>query len=371
VLEYTPQQQDAYDARFASLMALDFPEDKAASLASLTAVTLDQQYASLPYEMASAIGDTDWVPDELVSRMLTRGAMSVVYGDSNSGKTFLAIHLGCAIDRGIPFMGRNVEQGTVLYLASESPASVRTRLRAYQQQNECKLRDFVIVPTPIDLFDGKGDSMRVIELVRDLEASLAVKCELIIGDTLARLSAGANENSGEDMGIVVRHVDLIRQETGAHFLLIHHSGKDAARGARGWSGLRAATDTEIEITADPVTGSHAAEVTKQRDIPGKGDRIGFRLQTVELGMGKWGTPITSCVVIDADAPPKASSKRPSEIAGAITEVLTSRSGGMRKGELADHFDGRYTRSCVYREIKKMVESGRARDVIGIVALVKQ
>ena len=269
-------------------------------------------------------------------------------------------------------MGRNVEPGMVVYLATESPASVRRRLRAYQRHHGCKVPNFAIVQSPIDLYNGGADTERVIELVKTLEQQQGVKCELIIGDTLSRLSAGANENSGEDMSIVVRHVDRIRHECAAHFLLIHHCGKDAARGMRGWSGMRAATDTEIEVTADAETGTHAAEVTKQRDIPGKGDRIGFRLQVVEMGIGKWGKPITSCVVAGRRrAGQEGTGKRPSEIAGAIVEFLTARGAGIRKRDLVDHFDGRYTGSAVYRELKKMAEAGKVREVVGVVALVPQ
>jgi hypothetical protein len=267
-------------------------------------------------------------------------------------------------------MGRHTECGAVVYLASESPASVRQRLRAYQRYHACKVPNFAVVKSPVDLYNGSADTDRVIALVRALEQRHGVKCELIIGDTLSRLCAGANENSGEDMSIVVRHVDRIRHECKAHFLLIHHSGKDAARGMRGWSGMRAATDTEIEVSVAD-TGVHAAEVTKQRDIAGKGDRIGFRLHVVDMGLSKWRKPVTSCVVLDADAPVKqAPGKRPSEIAGAITEFLSTRSAGIRKGELVDHFEGRYTSSAVYREIKKMIEAGKLSEAAGIVGLVR-
>jgi hypothetical protein len=231
---------------------------------------------------------------------------------------------------------------------------------------------FAIVKSPIDLYAGGADTNRVIELVHRLERHRRVKCELIVGDTLSRLCAGANENSGEDMSIVVRHVDRIRHACAAHFLLIHHTGKDAARGMRGWSGMRAATDTEIEVTADAINGVHAAEITKQRDISGKGDRIGFRLEVVEMGVGKWGKPTTSCVVISTDAPPKLErGKRPSEIAGAIAEFLTARGTGIKKGDLVDHFEDRYPRTSVYRELRKMLGDGRLRDCVGIVSLVRQ
>jgi hypothetical protein len=327
---------------------------------------------TLEYEFAHELGDSGDEADELVERMLTRGAMGVIYGDSNSGKTFLAIDIACAVAREALWMARNVEAGLVVYLATESPASVRRRLRAYQRHHGCSVPNFCIVKSPIDLFNDGADTKRVVDLVRVLEKRLGIGCALIIGDTLSRLCAGANENSGEDMSIVVRHVDYIRHQCRANFLLIHHTGKDAARGMRGWSGMRAATDTEIEVTADADNGVHAAEITKQRDIPGKGDRIGFRLQVVEMGVGKWGKPITSCVVVGTDAPAKvAANRRPSEIAGAITEALTTRGAGMRKGELVDHFEGRYTRSAVYRELKKMADAGKVREVVGIIGLVPQ
>ena len=73
--------------------------------------------------------------------------------------------------------------------------------------------------------------------MRQIEHQRGTKAWLIVGDTLARLSAGANENAGQDMGLVVRRFDRIRTECKAHFCLIHHSGKAAAAGARGWSGI--------------------------------------------------------------------------------------------------------------------------------------
>lgn len=38
---------------------------------------------------------------------------------------------------------------------------------------------------------------------------------MVIGYTLARLSAGANETSRDDRDVVLEHVDRIRAETGA------------------------------------------------------------------------------------------------------------------------------------------------------------
>ena len=308
-------------------------------------------------------------PDELVEGVLTAGDGSVLYGDSNSGKTFFVIDMAAAVARGARWMGRNTEPGLVLYLAAESPASVRGRLQAYQRHHGVRVPNFAIVQSPIDLFDGDADTEAVIAVVRQLERQRGQKVRLIVGDTLARLSAGANENAGQDMGLVVRRFDRIRTACNAHFLLIHHSGKAAANGARGWSGIRAAVDTEIEVTDSPT--GRCAEITKQRDLSTKGERIGFRLDTVTLGTTKWGAAATSCVVVPADAPDKPQGKRVSEVGGAVLEYLRTQPAGKKKREVVEHFQPLYDKSAVYRELKKLVTAGQVLECIGIVTAASE
>jgi len=252
---------------------------------------------------AHELGDDFEPPDELVEGVLTAGAGTILYGDSNSGKTFLAIDMACAVARGADWMGRKTEPGLVVYVASESPASVKGRLQAYQRHHGCKVPNFAIVQAPVNLWSGPEDTEALISAVQRVEQQTGQRAVLVIGDTLARMTAGANENSGEDMGLVVGRFDLIRLRTGAHFLLIHHSGKDAAKGARGHSSLRAAVDTEIEVTA--TDEGRCAEVTKQRDLATKGERIGFQLESITLGETKWGKPATTCIVLPAAAPTKS------------------------------------------------------------------
>lgn len=318
---------------------------------------------------AEELPDTYAPPDELVEGVLTAGAGSILYGDSNSGKTFLAIDMACAVARGVPWMGRRTEPGLVVYVAAESPASVRSRLQAYQTHHRCKVPRFAIVQAPVNLYQCDADTEQLILAVKAVEKHTGQRAALVIGDTLARLSAGANENSGEDMGIVVRRFDRIRAETGAHFLLIHHSGKDAAKGARGHSSLRAAVDTEIEVTDAPQ--GRCAEITKQRDLPTKGDRIGFSLELVPMGVTKWGKPATTCVVTPTDAPAKAAKgKRVGEVEGAVVEFLAQRKTGARKAEVVAHFGGRYERANVYRAMRSLTEARAIHEAAGMVCIAE-
>jgi hypothetical protein len=116
---------------------------------------------------------------------------------------------------------------------------------------------------------------------------------------MARAMAGGDENSGVDMTAAVKSIDAIRAATGAHVSIVHHCGKDEARGARGHSSLRAAVDTEIEITRPSGETISTVRVTKQRDLQA-GEAMPFSLEVVALGTNRRGKPITSCIVRHED-----------------------------------------------------------------------
>lgn len=112
--------------------------------------------------------------------------------------------------------------------------------------------------------------------------------------------AGAEENSSEAMGSLVRHLDAIKAATGSTVAVVHHLGKDKERGARGHSLLKAAVDTEFEVSKSRDV--LVLKVTKQRDLPFHNE-IFFELDVVGLGRDEDGDVVTSCVVRPADSPP--------------------------------------------------------------------
>ena len=233
--------------------------------------------------------------NDFVERLLVAGAMSVIYGASNCGKTFLALDLSLHIAEGRPWFGREIVQGPVLYLALEGSHGIRNRIVAYQHAHglEDARLPFFLVTQPLNLLDPAGDLAAIIKTAEQIAEDAGAPISLIVVDTLSRAMAGGNENAPEDMTALVATGDHLRKETGAHVMWIHHSGKNEANGARGHSSLRAATDTEIEVISDD--NGRRAEVRKQRDLDG-GDVIQFDLERVELGMNHRGKPVTSCVV---------------------------------------------------------------------------
>ncbi len=229
-----------------------------------------------------------------VKGVLPRASLAVVYGASGSGKTFAVLDLAFAIARGVEWRGRRVKQGRVAYIAAEGADGFKKRIQAYGQDSGVDL-----AAVPMRALDGAPNLM-LIDDVTDLAKAVEAcgGADVIVVDTLAQTTPGANENASEDMGRAVGHCRKLREMTGALVLLVHHSGKDQAKGARGWSGLRAACDAEVEVVKTEA-GARYLRLSKNKDGE-DGLEWGFELQQVTLGTDEDGDPITSCVMREAE-----------------------------------------------------------------------
>jgi hypothetical protein len=182
----------------------------------------------------------------------------------------------------------------VAYVAAEGADGFRKRLAAYAQHHKVDLTQ-----VPVSVLNGAPNLM-LLEDAKDLAAGVlaAGDTSVIVVDTLAQTTPGANENAGEDMGKALGHCKRLHELTGALVVLIHHSGKDQTKGARGWSGLRAAADAEIEVVRTE-SGQRALRLSKAKDGE-DGLEWGFALDVVQVGVDEDLEPVTSCVVAEAE-----------------------------------------------------------------------
>lgn len=268
--------------------------------------------------------------EPIVGGFLDRAAMSVVFGASNSGKTFWTLDLAVSIALGRTWNGRETRKGTVIYIAAEGGLGIKERLRAYEQYYNVTAEGvpLFIVPEPIDLCRSDADVKLLLQRIAALPDSPTI--ELIVVDTLSRALAGGNENGADDMGRFVQHCDRLRMEIKAHVCIVHHVGKDENRGARGHSLLRAAVDTEIEVSKD-ASGIATAEVVKQRDRE-NGDKFSFSLKPVDIGQDEHGSTVTSCVVIPTDTP-MAPAKKKALPKGAVLALRALREAVDDQGQV--------------------------------------
>jgi hypothetical protein len=165
--------------------------------------------------------------------------------------------------------------------------------------------------------------------------------------------------------------------TGALVLLVHHSGKDASRGARGWSGTRAAADVEIEVSKNDC--DHAATITKMKDGE-DGRAFGFKLLPILLGHDEDGDEITSCIVSPSDfvpraAPPKRGANQRA-VLGALHDLMPIAGDGVAIEQVlaraidALPFDpekgGRdRRREYVQRALREIINQGEVVEASGL------
>jgi hypothetical protein len=203
-----------------------------------------------------------------------------------------------AIARGLEtWNGKRVTKGRVAYLVAEGVPGFRQRIKAYRAEHDIKGSD-IDMTIIAGVVPNLTDEASVARLKADMKKFGPY--DLIVFDTFAQVTSGANENSGEEMSTALKHCREISQVCGAMSLLVHHSGKDDTKGARGWSGLKAAADVELEVKRDKDGAQRSVTITKMKDGEDNTSQ-GFKLRTVVMSKDEDGDDITSCVVEYNDA----------------------------------------------------------------------
>lgn len=271
-----------------------------------------------------AIGEpTAW----FIKRVFPKAALGMVFGESGSGKSFAMLDMAVAIARGEAWRDHKTNSARVGYIAAESAGGMRKRIQAYAQYHQIEMGGL-----PLYVM-GEAPNLATDESVAWIiqAAEACGGLDLMIIDTLAAVTPGVNENSSEDMGAVVWRCQKIHEATGAMVVLVHHSGKDASRGARGWSGLRGAMDMELEVSRDGDL--RQIRVSKLKDDVTEGEFL-FRLQTLCVGFDEDAEEITSCVALPTDAPAKKPPGRPKSSGMADLALTALKEALEAHGEVA-------------------------------------
>lgn len=284
----------------------------------------------------------------IIKGVIPRAELIVIYGESGSGKTFVTLDLVAAISTGRAWRDLATKRGRVVYICAEGVHGFRQRLKAYSHQFSVPMADLPGVIPEAPNFLDKADPLAIAK-----EILTAGGADVIVVDTLSAVTPGGNENAGEDMGRVLAHCKGLNRATGAVVILIHHSGKDAARGARGWSGLRAAADAEFEVTASGE--ERVLAVTKQKDSRDDA-QWGFKLVPVPIGIDEDGEAVESCVIEPAEVSEKRSEKGPR---GTVPKIVFN----VAQDLLSQQLDGNPVDAgdIIRAAAAKLSHSGEGRD----------
>lgn len=193
----------------------------------------------------------------ILGNVLFEDSIAFLYGRPGRWKSFVAIDWGLSIATEHAWHGRPVVGGDVVYIAAEGARSIGARIRAWKQYHGVTGRTrFKVLGVPVHLLDPE----QVLDLCATIRAQTS-DLRLVMIDTLARSMAGGDENATKDANAVFDAADIIKREFGSCVLLIHHTGKDGAKGMRGNSAFLGNADTVIRVASDDRTdGKERLEV---------------------------------------------------------------------------------------------------------------
>ena len=269
----------------------------------------------------------DSIKDEpvewLIESIIPKKAFVALYAPPASYKSFISLDLAEAIATGRDWMGYKIpKKGAVLYICGEGHGGMGARVKACKIQNQSPDgANLYIIRAQLNLRSSPEDFAELLNAINDLIAEIGEPLEIIILDTLMRMSGGGfNENSSEDMGAFITQAGKLQELFECALMVIHHSGKDVTKGLRGHSSLLGAVDTELEIqrqdsvinSADPIViGNAILTVSKQKD-GADFIQIGIEIVLVEIGTLNLGFETLTSLAIRQNQDIASSTKKKSK-----------------------------------------------------------
>ncbi len=196
---------------------------------------------------------TFWDTDKTLPKA-PEGCRVVVAGKYSSHKTnlVLAKAMDAIRDHG----------ARVVYCAGEASEELgRERIPA-----QCAVRGVALAD--LDATLGVAEECPNLADPADVDAFIAehadFRPDIVVVDTLSEAITGQDENAAAVASLVMAQAGRIRRAFSATVILVHHLGKDSAKGARGSSVFASGADAVWEVAYDRDAGLVSQKVEKMR-----------------------------------------------------------------------------------------------------------
>lgn len=174
-------------------------------------------------------------PSWLIQDMIPDKAVTMMFGPGGGGKTFVALRLGLDLAK----TGRRVA-----YVMGEGGTGPDQRVKAWRTLTDTP------GSIPFTIVDEMPQAVDEAGMIEFSQAAAEFKPDLLILDTFAWFALGVKENDASEMMKAVRALTTLAREQGCAVLVIHHTGKDASRGARGSDALLFGINAALEVQSD-------------------------------------------------------------------------------------------------------------------------
>lgn len=230
----------------------------------------------------------------LVDHTIPFGGVGILYGDSMTKKTFLAIDLCASISSGKEdWHGRKIRRqtGGTLLIAGEGGSGMGKRRRGWVQEHGLRAGLTFVAGMP-------GVGTPEFALLLDLVAER--KFDLVVVDTLRKFAGPLNLNQPHEAGIPMDAMQALSEASGGTVMAIHHIGKtdkSTMGGAR-----QMFSDVDFVLRADNTGQTLELQAEKFKDADTGKARIDLAITEVELDgeIDHEGRPVTTLVLRDAE-----------------------------------------------------------------------
>lgn len=225
-------------------------------------VTLEKRSRFRPRSEAEQ--DEGVEPTWLIPGLIPDNEAVMLYGPTQSYKSFIALDLALSVAAGVPlFAGAPTRAGPVFYAALEGRRNIE-KLRRPAWKKEHGITEpipFYSLPAPMRISPEDCE-----EWEAEIRAFLkpGERPGLIVLDTVAKVLSGKNENDAKDMGDLIAWTDGLVDRFQCPVLAVHHTGRDATH-SRGSSAADAGFGSIIVATAHRETKMVRIHVQKHKD----------------------------------------------------------------------------------------------------------
>jgi len=242
------------------------------------------------------LADEAKAPEFLINNIIETNSHGIISGSSQAFKTFLVVKLAHSVCTGIDFFGHDVfETGKVLYICGEGKGALARRIKALKIVEGGFSNNLFILNQPIGI-----DNIACMQWLK--EAVEEIKPMLVIADTFSSLATSTNENDNSEVARTLRLINDSCTGNKTCSLVVHHYGKDAARGVRGAYAFQGNVD--YSMTMERIEGTMKTKLVSNKMKDSElFDEMNLEAHVVDLGMLRQdGQQSTSLILkLDGDA----------------------------------------------------------------------
>ncbi len=287
--------------------------------------------------------------DFVVAGLAARGEVSVIWGPGGIGKSMLVEACARGVGLGETIAGLACKKGRVLYFDAENG----------EYEVHRRVHSLGLPPSRVAIYDASAS----VHLEHDYaEISSVVEAEqpdLVVFDSLRRLTGGSEENDSHDMAEAIGAMKRIAQHADTAVVVIHHSRKDGTA-FRGSSAIR------DQVSISWQMGREEKDLDRSRRFL-RCDKMRIGPEPEDLWLHIVHEPLTGSVeIVGSEEPGLASlvgkTQASTSVARQIVDALAD--GAMTRPEVCEVIGRSSKDGTVRRTFKELEEKGAIRQVGG-------